>query len=91
MAGADRSARGSPEPYVKELDLPIVLIEHVPARSSGRGLHCTEDVEEMLGQVVQTGRLRSTGPERDVDRDRPSQRMLIDCTQMVHQVTLGLG
>jgi hypothetical protein len=76
---------------VKELDLPIVLIEHVPARSSGSGLHCTEDVKEMLGQVVQTGRLRSTDPERDVDRDRPSQRILIDCTQLVHQITLGLG
>jgi hypothetical protein len=76
---------------VKELYLPIVLIEHVSARSSGRGLHCAEDVEEVLGQVVEPGRLRSTGPERDVDRDRPSQGMLLDCTQLLHQVTLCLG
>lgn len=62
MTRFDRIVYQSPELHVEELDLPIVLVEHMPSRRSGLGLHSTEDVEEMLDQVVQTWRLRASYP-----------------------------
>jgi hypothetical protein len=45
-----------PQPHMKELDLPIVSVEHVPRiRGSGLGLNCAEDVQDVLARLCTLG------------------------------------